>query len=109
MRGHPLEQGRGGRVGADAIGHVGAEISCRQGVFGVGAVGLGSDHPIADAQRRYLVADGLDGAAHLIAEDEGHLPWVEPRAEVRVEEVHAYRLGFDQYLTGPGVGCGFST
>ena len=45
-------------------------------VFGVGAVGLRGDHPIADLQRGHIVADGLDRPADFEAEDERQLPRV---------------------------------
>ena len=53
-------------------------------------------------QGRDVVADGFDGAAHLVADDERHLPRVLPGPEVGVEEVHADRLGLDQHLAGAG-------
>ena len=109
VRGHALEQGRGGHFGADAFGHVGAEIGWGDAVFGVGPLGLGGDDPISDLQRRDVLADRLDGAAHLGAEDERHLPRILPRPEVGVEEVHADGVRLDQYLPGAGGGLLFST
>ena len=74
VRGHALEQRGGRHVGADTVGHVGAEIGWGDAVFGVGAVGLRGDDPVADAERGDVVADGLDGAAYLGADDERQLP-----------------------------------
>ena len=73
------------------------------------AVGLRGDHAVADLQRRDVVADRLDGAAHLVADDERHLPRVLPGPEIGVEEVHADGLGLDQHLARAGGGLGFST
>ena len=107
VRRHPFEQGCGGHIRADALGHVRAEIGCGDTVFGVGAVGLGRDDPVSDGQRRDVVADGLDRAAHLSADDERHLARILTGPEVGVDEVHADGLGLDHHFTGAGGGLVF--
>ncbi len=106
MRRHPLQQRRGRHIRSDAVGYVCAEIGWRRAVFGVGAVSLRGNHPIADPERGHIVADGLDRPADFDADDERQLPFVHARSEIGVDEVDADGLGLDQHLTGSGGGGG---
>jgi hypothetical protein len=104
MCGHPLQQRGRGDVEADTVGDPRHEIGRCNAVFGIGADGVGAGHSVADTKSRNPIADRGDGAGYLSAEDKGKFVRIQPGPEVRVDEVHAARLGFDQHLGRAGGG-----
>jgi hypothetical protein len=107
MGGHALEDGCGGDVGGHSIRHRRNDIGWRDTVFGVGADGVGGRDPVTHAQRGHTLTHRGDGAGHFGAEDERQFMRIQPRPEIRVDEIHADRLGFDRHLTGSGGGLRF--
>lgn len=66
-------------------------------------------HPVADVRPAYPLADRGGDAAHFAARGEGQPMCVQPRPEIRIDEVHADRLGVDQHCASPGGGTGCAT
>jgi hypothetical protein len=100
--GHAFQERRGSDIRGHTCWQLRDEFGWCNAVFSVGPHGIRGGHPVSHLQSGHPGAHGFDGAGDLGAEHERQLVRIQPRSKVGIDEVHADRLGFDQYLTDAG-------